>query len=58
MVPQEAILGFVTASQRLRDLQEPGLRGAVAGRLAECRQLEVQVPDQAGYRNVLVVPGP
>ena len=34
--------------QWLRDLQEFGLRRAVARRLAERRQLEVQVPDQVG----------
>ena len=45
MVAQEPILGLVTAQQRLGDFEESGLRRAVARRLAERRQLEVQVPD-------------
>ena len=48
MIPQQAILGVVTAQQWLRDLQESRLRRAVAGRLAQRSQLEVQVPDQVG----------
>jgi len=48
MVSQQAILGFVAAQQRLRDLQESGFPGAITRRLAERSQLEVQVPDQIG----------
>jgi predicted transcriptional regulator len=44
VVPQEAVPGFVAAKQWLREL-ETWLCRAVAGRLTERGELEVQVPN-------------